>query len=187
MIAHELSHGFRHEFSLQYTGPRIALSCKNLVSATEHQNHLLAKIQKEIQLGRILGPLKQSPISNLHCSPVGVVPKKQGGWRMIINLSSPAGRSVNNFIDPQECTVKYSSFDEAVQMIQNLGPNALIGKMDVSNAFRLLPVRPQDFSLFGFKFMGNYYIDKCLPMGCSIPCALFEKFSSFFHWALEYK
>ena len=84
--------------------------------------HLLAKLQKEIELGRILGPLKKSPISNLHCSPVGVVPKKQGGWRMIMNLSSPAGRSVNDFIDPQECTVKYFSFDEAGLMIQIWGP-----------------------------------------------------------------
>lgn len=82
-----------------------------------------------------------------------------------MNLSSPVGRSVNDFIDPRECTVKYSSFDEAVLMIQNLGLTAMIGKMDVSNAFRLLPARPQDFSLLGFKFMGDYYIDKCLPMG----------------------
>lgn len=61
LIAHELLHGFRHGFSLQYTGLRIALSCKNLVSANEHQNHLLAELQKEIQLGRILGPLKNLP------------------------------------------------------------------------------------------------------------------------------
>lgn len=47
---------------------------------------------------------------------------------MIINISSPAGRSVNEFIDPQEYTVKYSSSDEVVQMIQNMDPNALMGK-----------------------------------------------------------
>lgn len=70
---------------------------------------------------------------------------------MVINLSSPLGKSANDFLDPQKCTLKYSSFDDAVQMIQNLGPNALIGKMDVSNAFRSLPVRPQDLSLLVFK------------------------------------
>lgn len=37
-----------------------------MVSATAHQNNLLAKLQKEMQLDRILGPLKQLPISNLH-------------------------------------------------------------------------------------------------------------------------
>lgn len=70
---------------------------------------------------------------------------------MVINLSSPLGKSANDFLDPQKCTLKYSSFDDAVQMIQNLGPNALIGKMDVSNALRSLPVRPQDLSLLVFK------------------------------------
>lgn len=39
---------------------------KKMVSATAHQNNLLAKLQKEMQLDRILGPLKQLSISNLH-------------------------------------------------------------------------------------------------------------------------
>lgn len=39
---------------------------KKMVSATPHQNNLLAKLQKEMQLDRILGPLKQLSISNLH-------------------------------------------------------------------------------------------------------------------------
>lgn len=70
-------------------------------------------------------------------------------------------------------------------MVQNLGANAQLGKMDISNAFRLLPIRPEDFSLLGFKFLDKYYVDKCLPMGCAISCALFEKFSTFLHWSVE--
>ncbi|XP_062597918.1 uncharacterized protein LOC134259342 [Saccostrea cucullata] len=56
--------------------------------------------------------------------------------------------------------------------------------MDISCAFRLLPVCPQDFCLLGFQHSGAYYIDKCLPMGCSLSCSLFEKFSTFLHWEL---
>ena len=36
-------------------------------------------------------------------------------------------------------------------------------------------------------FDGKYYVDKCLPVGCSISCALFEKFSTFLHWVVENK
>ena len=36
-------------------------------------------------------------------------------------------------------------------------------------------------------FDGKYYVDKCLPVGCSIYCALFEKFSTFLHWVVENK
>ena len=37
------------------------------------------KVHKEIQSGRIIGPFKNLPLSNLHLSPVGLVPKSDGG------------------------------------------------------------------------------------------------------------
>ena len=46
-------------------------------------------------------------------------------------------------------------------------------------------INPGDFDLLGFKFQGNYYIDKCLPMGCAISLKLFEKFSTFLQWELQ--
>ncbi|XP_048757041.2 uncharacterized protein LOC130046337 isoform X1 [Ostrea edulis] len=54
--------------------------------------------------------------------------------------------------------------------------------MDLSSAFRLLPVRPADFSLLGICVGDQFFIDKCMPFGCSIACATFEKFSSLLHW-----
>lgn len=184
-VADQLLHGFTFGFSLNYTGPRGPVSCKNMVSASENKDQLLGKLNKEIQLGRIVGPFDVPPFKNFHCSPIGVLPKKQGGFRLITNLSAPRGNSINEFIDPEICSVNYSSFDQAVNMVQNLGANAQLGKMDISNAFRLLPIRPEDFSLLGFKFLDKYYVDKCLPMGCAISCALFEKFSTFLHWSVE--
>lgn len=50
-----------------------------------------------------------------------------------------------------------------LKIIQNIGPNVLIGEMDVFNALSYyLHVRPQGLSLVGFKFMCNYYIAKLL-------------------------
>lgn len=57
--------------------------------------------------------------------------------------------------------------------------------MDIKSAFRLMIINPGDFDLLGFKFEGNYYIDKCLPMGCAISCNLFEKISTFLQWELK--
>lgn len=56
---------------------------------------------------------------------------------------------------------------------------------DIANAFRLLPICPEDFPLLGFHFNHNYYIDKSLPFGCSIACATFEKFSTSLHWIIQ--
>lgn len=54
-----------------------------------------------------------------------------------------------------------------------------MGKTDIKSAFRLLPVRPEDFELLGMCVDGLYYFDRCLPMGCSVSCSTFECFSTF--------
>lgn len=46
----------------------------------------------------------------------------------------------------------------------------------------LLLIYPGDFDLLWFKFGDVYYIDKCLPMGCSIWCKVFEDFATFWNW-----
>lgn len=133
LIAHKLLHGFRHGFSLKLTGTRIALCCKDMVSATDNQNHLLTKLQKEILLDRIFGLSNISPISNIHCNS-GRAFQKTNGWSRITNLSSRADRRVNNFINLLACVVKYSKFRATCFDLE----------MVFSNAFRLLhvPVRP---------------------------------------------
>jgi hypothetical protein len=37
----------------------------------------------------------------------------------------------------------------------------------------------------GFKFENQYFFDKCLPMGASISCSLFEKFLTALHWFIQ--
>ena len=70
-------------------------------------------------------------------------------------------------------------------MVQELGKNAKLWKMDIKSAFRIITVFPGDFDLLGFTLQGKYYIDKCMPMGCSVSCSTFEKFSTFLQWIIE--
>lgn len=178
--------GFRNGFSLHYVGPHIAMEAKNLKSALELPLIVQNKINKEILAGRVAGPFKERPIDSLRVSPIGLVPKKTPGeYRLIHHLSYPQGFSVNDFIDPHICSVQYTSFDEAVFLLQDLGPNCKLFKMDLKNAFRLLPVNKKDFELLGFKFNGKYYIEKALPFGCSISCKTFEKFATFLEFAVK--
>jgi hypothetical protein len=55
----------------------------------------------------------------LRCSPIGVVPKKTGGWRLITHLPYPPSNSVNDYIDEQHTAVHYSSFDNAASIVKN--------------------------------------------------------------------
>lgn len=67
----------------------------------------------------------------LHVSPIGVVPKADGGWRMITHLSYQPSFSINENIDPQFTTVTYTSFETVVQTIGTIGPRALLAKLDI--------------------------------------------------------
>lgn len=187
-IANKLLSGFSVGFRLHYSGPRIHIESSNLISAHQHPRETMEKIADEIKLGRIGGPYEKLPISNLRVSPIGIVPKgDNAGWRLITHLSFPTGNSINEFIDPAESTVHYSSFDSVVQMLAKVGKGASIAKMDIKSAFRLLPINAGDFDLLGIKFEGKYYIDKCLPMGCSVSCKVFEEFATFLQWVVEQK
>lgn len=95
------------------------------------------------------------------------------------DLSFPKGGSVNNAIDPEACAVSYTSLDAAVFWVQHYGKVALMAKTYIESAFRLLPVHPRSFHLLGCRWLGAFYVDRCLPMGCSISCAFFETFGSF--------
>ncbi|KAJ1103598.1 hypothetical protein NDU88_001019 [Pleurodeles waltl] len=154
--------------------------------STENTAVVARKLEKERALGRLAGPFRCPPLSGFVCSPLGVVPKKEPGqFRLIHNLSAPQGSSVNDAIDPQLCSVRYASVDNAVDKVRALGRGSLLAKTDIESAFRLLPVHPDDYHLLGFQFRGEYYFDQCMPMGCSISCSYFEQFSSFLQWVLS--
>ena len=190
--AKELEEGLLNGFPLHYEGPRYFRDSPNLLSAKQLPEILQDKIIKEIQAGRVAGPFLDRPFSTLQISPVGLVPKKGGDFRLIHHLSYPEGKSINSNIDEQHCSVSYSNIDQAAKMIFTLGSGCRLSKSDVKSAFRLLPISPKDFDLLGFKVqvrspggpMTYYFYDKMLPFGSSISCALWEKFASFLHWAV---
>jgi len=185
--------GFKHGFPICYTGPRVFREAKNLKSAVSSPDIIKHKISAEVLLKRVAGPFQSPPFQNMIISPLGLVPKKVDDtqvpehkkFRMIHHLSWPDGLSVNDFIEPVDSSVHYSSFDQAVGMIQRLGKNCKLFKADIKDAFRLIPIRPQDFELLGFKFENQYYFDKCLPFGAASSCKTFEMCSSLFQFCVE--
>ncbi|XP_053145742.1 uncharacterized protein LOC128342468 [Hemicordylus capensis] len=183
--AQYLRQGFTFGFRIPYVGLRVHVMSPNLKSVEGMEAVVLRKINKEIALGRVLGPFRELPMPDLRISPLGVVPKKAPGeYRLIHHLSFPHGSSVNDGIPDSLCSVRYTSFDQAVKVVCSCGQGALLAKCDIESAFHLLPVHPADFNLLGFAFQGHFYIDRALPMGCSVSCAAFEAFSSMLEWAL---
>lgn len=93
---------------------------------------------------------------------------------------------MNYGIDPQVCAVTYTSFDAAVSWVKKYGRGSLMAKTKMLNWLSgSFLVHPQSFQLLGCCWQGSYFVDHCLPMGCSISCALFEAFSLFFEWTVR--
>ena len=83
-----------------------------------------------------------------HSSPLGVVPKKEPGkFRLIHDLSfprKPPNSSVNDGIDPIDATVSYETLDEVIALLHRAGKGALMAKVDIENAFRIIPIHPSN-------------------------------------------
>jgi len=180
-----LAEGFERGFTLGCASQISPRTAPNLPSIAA--NKLVARelIREEIAAGRVAGPFKHPPIKGLVCSPIGLVPKSTPGkFRLIHHLSWPRGSSINNGIDPHNGHVTYSSFDSIVDKIMHMGRKTALAKVDIRSAFRLLPVRPEDYHLLGFRFEGEYYYDLAMPFGCRSSCKTFERFAKFMNWCI---
>ena len=178
-----LVQGFAKGFSLQNNSFTSNDSDKTLASARLKPEIVDKKLMKELQSGRIEGPFSLSPYDNPVYSPLGIVPKKvQGEFRVIHHLSYPEGSSVNDGIPKSESSVKYASIGQAINHIVSSGPRCFLAKSDIQSAFRIIPISPSDYHLLGFKWKEQIYFDRCLPMGASSSCAIFERFSTAIEW-----
>lgn len=160
----------------------------SIISVNINHTVVSKKIEKELSLGRIAGPYAYPPLDQFVVSPLGVVPKKAPNeFRLIHDLSFPKSNSVNSHIDLLFTSVSYETLDHCVKLILELGPRTLIAKADLKDAFRIIPIHPDDYRLLGFMWKDAFYYDKCLPMGCSISCQIFESLSTSIQWILTCK
>ena len=169
-----------------YKGPRFQCVAPHLPSAYIYSDVIDKSITQECTAGRLAGPFANPPFKNIRCSGLGVVPKRDGGWRIIYDLSSPTGTSVNDFIDPNAFSLTYCTIDDAAKMVLTAGQCCLMGKIDLKHAFRNVPVRPTDWELLGILWKGKYYVDTCLPFGLRSAPFLFNRVSEAIEWSLKY-
>ena len=181
-----LLNGFRNGFSIGSSLTSTSTKAKNHLTVQQFPTITETLIKKELEAKRYAGPFKEVPFQNFHVSPLKLTPKKlPGEYRLIQNLSYPYDeKSVNHAIPTEFSSVEYATIQDAIDIIQYLGPNCFMAKSDIKSAFRLIPVSPNDYHLLGFSFNQHYYFDKCLAQGCSSSCQIFEAFANALEWIL---
>ena len=151
-----LLHTLRHGASIGYHGPCTPRTSKNLQSATLHPDIIDNELQSECAKGQLARPYNSPPLPNLQCSGVGVVPKKDGSWRMIMHLSGLHLNSINDGIDKEPYLLHFSTIDNATLLIAEAGPGCFLSKINIKGAFRLIPVSRHDWELLGIHWRGSY-------------------------------
>ena len=181
--------GFSNGFSISNFHFEPNQGCRNLKSASLKPQVVQNKLDKEQALGRISGPYDNHPFSDMVYSPLGLQPKKlPGEFRVIHDLSYPrGGPSINSGIPKDIATVQYSSVPQAINLIKYHGRFSYLAKTDIKSAFRIIPIRPDQYHLLGFQWNNKFYYDRCLPMGCSSSCSIFEAFSTSLEFIIRSK
>ena len=159
-------------------------------SALDHPDVVQAFLDLECSKGRMLGPFDAATRALLppcHVNRFGVIPKGRntGKWRLIMDLSFPPELSVNAGIDPDICSLTYTSVDHVAQTIATLARGALLAKIDIESAYHVVPVHQEDRHLQAVEWNGALYIDPMLPFGLRSAPKLFNALADGLEWYLR--
>ena len=127
---------------------------------------------KEMAHDAMIGPFFCPPFSTrVGVSPISTREKRDSAdRRIILDLSFPPGRSVNDGIQKdwyydETMNLRYPSIDTLTKRVKELGKGCLLWKIDMSRWFRQLPLCPRDYSMIGMRWRNLLFFDKVVPMG----------------------
>jgi hypothetical protein len=133
------------------------------------------QILKEIECGNYA--LTESSLRIT--SPLGVIPKPDGGVRLIHDCSRPDGTAVNDFVSHFE-KQRFQTIDDAAKLVSK---DYHMSKVDLKSAYRSVRISATSQEVTGFQWTfpdGREYtfIDKKLPFGSKLAPGIFQTFSS---------
>lgn len=136
-----LINGIREGFRIGYNYQ--SHHCKkvkeNMRSAWQHPEIICDYLAKEAE-GRILGPFNPHSLPTVQISHFRVIPKRSWDWRLILDLSSPKGHSMNDVVAPDLSSLSYVSVDDAASAIVQICRGADLAKIDIKSAHRIVSV-----------------------------------------------
>lgn len=159
--------GFKEGFHIGVNRPMAPnhLATKKYISS-RNMEQLISKLNAELENKRILGPYTTVPTNDLVVSPLYIIPKSTPGkFRLIHNLSSPKGNSVNDTIDAHSKSVSYCSLLEVAEVITRTPEKLYMAKVDLKDAYRIVPIHKDDWKFLGMKLKDKFLVDTALPMG----------------------
>lgn len=186
-LAQQIMTAIEFGVPVDYAGDRtINRYGRNLPILPEHIAKVSEAIAKDVASGKKAGPFARPPFATMCVSPIGAVPKKNSEKvRVIHHLSFPhGGDSVNAGI--VEEYLPLSSFGHAARAARQIGRGALLVKLDIEAAYKLVAVAREDWPLLGFKWEDQWYYERVLPFGLRSSCRLWELVAAALHFFFQH-
>lgn len=99
-----------------------------------------------------------------------------------MDMSSPEGVSVNDGICESPCSLSYMSILDGARGVAERSKESLMAKVDIQNAYRVVPVHPEDRWLMGMSWQKKLYIDTALPFGLRSAPKIFTALADAIEW-----
>ena len=138
--------------------------CTNYRSATNQsaRPHVDRVFRSELEAGKL--SITQDGTRYVHA--VGAIQKKSGKCRLITDCRRPLDSSVNNFMSATSSKFHYVTFDRICELVE---PGDYICYIDISAAYRSVPIHPSDRQFFGLRWNLDgddiRMVDNCMLWG----------------------
>ena len=83
------------------------------------------------------------------------------------------------------CSLKYPSVQDGAKMALQLGRGVLMAKIDLQNAYRIVPVHPDDIGLLGVQWQGQVLVDTALPFSLRSAPKIFTALADGLMWVMQ--
>ena len=148
----------------------------NAAECKEFPGHITDAVASWLEKGFAAGPFEEAEVP-AGAKVIGMMcrPKPSGAVRVILNMSAPAGLSVNDGIDGDEFPATMSSTAKWVAVLNTAGRGCLMTKADWSDAYKHIRVRAEDRDLQWFRWLDKLFVELCLVFGTRSSPGIYDR------------
>ena len=112
-----------------------------------------------VEKGFVAGPFFEDPLPDMRLNSV-MAEEQKDKIRPVSNMSSPKGRSLNDNVDEHRLgRLPMASAKQFGKALIRSGKGSIMSKMDMKDAYKLIPAKTEDFRLRGFTWLGAVFVE----------------------------
>jgi hypothetical protein len=151
-----------------------SITVRNAKSAIRNGEIMTDTIATWVKKRFVAGPFDTPPTPNFRANML-MAKEETTKVRPILNLSAPIGASFNDAVCVNALRkLTMCSPNIFGQALLKAGVNATFTKLDVSDAYKLIPCSPQDWHFYGIKWLGKFFHETQTAFGNKAAPAQFD-------------